>query len=77
VESIPHGSRWEILVAVEEIVLTGGRMVLQLSHHGGRDGVTGSCHQLLFDGGGVETPPSPFSILPFFNNFSVFQDSNS
>ncbi len=33
-----------------EIVLAGGRMALQLRHHGGRDGVTGSCHQLLVDG---------------------------
>ncbi len=26
------------------------RMVVQLRHHGGHDGVTGSCHQLLLDG---------------------------
>jgi hypothetical protein len=46
-----RNGRVQLIPEYEEIALAGGRMTTQLRHHGGREGVTGSCHQLLVDGG--------------------------
>jgi metallo-beta-lactamase family protein len=40
-----------MIAEYDHLPLAGGRMTVQLRHHGGRDGVTGSCHQLQVDGG--------------------------